>query len=72
MALNSASQSKININQATIEELITLTGIGPELAQRIIDYRVASGGFKTSEELKKVKGIGPGKFELSKDRISIE
>ena len=72
MALNSASQSKINLNQATIEELTALTGIGPKLAQRIIDYRAAYGGFKASEELKKVKGIGTRKFELLKDRITLE
>lgn len=72
MALNSANPSKINLNQATLEELTALAGIGPELAQRIIDYRTSTGGFKTSDELKKIKGIGPRKFELLKDRISIE
>jgi competence protein ComEA len=72
MALKSASQSKINLNQATLEELTALSGIGPELARRIIDYRSASGGFKASEELKKVKGIGPRKFELLKDRVTLE
>lgn len=72
MALNSANPSKINLNQATLEELTVLSGIGPELAQRIIDYRAARGGFKTSEEIKKVKGIGPRKFELLKDRITLE
>lgn len=73
MALNSAaSQSKINLNQATLEELTALTGIGPELARRIIDYRAAYGGFKASEELKKVKGIGTRKFELLEDRITLE
>lgn len=74
MALNSngGNPSKINLNKATLEELTALTGIGPELAQRIIDYRAASGGFKASEELKKVKGIGPHKFELLKDRVSVK
>lgn len=74
MALNSNSgnPSKINLNKATLEELTALIGIGPELAQRIIDYRAAYGGFKASEELKKVKGIGPRKFELFKDQVSVE
>lgn len=74
MALNSNSgnPSKINLNKATIEELTALIGIGPELARRIIDYRTSAGGFKTSEELKKVKGIGLHKFERLKDQISIE
>lgn len=72
IALNSANPSKINLNQATLEELTALPGIGPELARRIIDYRTAMGGFKVSEELKKVKGVGPRKFELLKDRIALE
>lgn len=64
--------SKINLNKATVDELTALSGIGPELARRIIDYRAASGGFKTIEELKKVKGIGARKFELVKDQVSVE
>lgn len=72
ITLQSGSPAKINLNKATLEELIRLSGIGPGLAQRIIDYRLSSGGFKTIEEVKKVKGIGTQKFELLKDRMSIE
>lgn len=64
--------SKINLNKATVDELVNLPGIGQELAQRIVDYRKQLGGFKTPEELKKVKGIGHNKFEALKDRINVD
>jgi competence protein ComEA len=62
---------KININTATAAELDQLPGIGPALAQRIIDYRTQNGPFKTIEDLKKVKGIGDALFEQIKDRITV-
>ena len=49
---------KVNINSATSEQLQTLPGIGPTLAQRIIDYREENGPFSTLLELTNVKGIG--------------
>jgi len=52
----------ININQATAEELVKLPGIGPSYAEKIIKYRQENGGFKSAEELQKVKGIGNKKF----------
>jgi len=64
--------STINLNKATVEELVNLPGIGHELARRVIDYRSSAGGFKTLQELKKVKGIGQNKFEALKDRISVD
>jgi competence protein ComEA len=62
----------ININTASNKELEALPGIGPVIAQRIIDYRKSSNGFKSKEELLKVSGIGPKKFSAIKDKIIIK
>jgi comEA protein len=60
----------ININNASLEELEKIPGIGPEIGRRIIDYRKAHGAFKTHEDLKKVKGIGDKKLKSIRDCIS--
>ena len=62
----------ININTATGEELETLTGIGPVLAQRIIDYREKNGNFKNIREITAVYGIGDAILQKFRDRISVE
>lgn len=63
--------NKININTATQAELEEITGIGPSLAQKIIEYRESNGKFKDIEELKNVSGIGDKKFESMKSQITI-
>jgi competence protein ComEA len=61
----------ININTAEISELDKLDGVGPAIAQRIIDYRQKNGGFKDINEIKMVTGIGDKMFEKIKDLIGI-
>lgn len=63
---------KININQASVEEIAVLKNIGPKYAERIVQYRQANGPFKSPEDLMKVQGIGPKTLELNKDMITTE
>lgn len=68
----SVTKTKIvRINTATLEQLDTLSGVGPSIAQKIIDYRTQNGGFKNVEELKLVSGIGDKLFEKIKDEIAL-
>lgn len=63
-------QPKISINSATQEELQTLSGVGPSIASRIIEYR-KNNTFQTLEQIKEVKGIGDGLFNKIKDDICL-
>ena len=63
--------AKINVNTADKQELEKITGVGPIIAQRIIDYRQSNGPFQTIEDIKKVNGIGNKTFEKMKNEIAI-
>lgn len=53
----------LDINTASVEELMQLPGVGPGLARRIVEYRQQNGPFETVDDLQNVSGIGPSKFE---------
>jgi competence protein ComEA len=61
----------VNINTASLVELDTLPGIGPALAQRIIDDRTANGPFQSPEDIKRVHGIGDALYEQIKGLIVV-
>lgn len=65
------SSSLISLNQASSSQLEDLPGVGPALAGRIIDWRVANGGFKTKEDLLNVAGIGDKLFASFKDLVTL-
>ena len=64
-------KDKININTASKEELMTLSGIGEVIAQRIIEYRDEHGKFSSIEGIKNVTGIGEVRFSNIKDQITV-
>jgi competence protein ComEA len=64
-------QSCVSINASSLEELDQLSGIGPAIAQRIIDYRLEFGLFQRIEDLMNVKGIKEKLFEKVKDFICL-
>lgn len=67
-----AKTAFVNINTASMEELMTLPGIGESKANSIITYRKENGTFKSIEELKNIEGIKDGVFQKISDLITIE
>lgn len=67
-----SANAKLNLNTATLQELDALPGIGPALAQRILDYRAQNGSFKNIEELQEVKGIGETLFNEIKELVTVQ
>ena len=61
----------ININRATARQLDALDGVGPVIAQRIVDYRKINGSFLSIDDLQKVSGIGAAKFAQIKSKVRI-
>lgn len=62
----------VNINKATLDELITLPGIGPKTAQAIVDFRNKQGNFKSPEDLLQIHGLGPKKLAAIRERITMQ
>ena len=70
--MNSTNLSDlININTASLEQLMTLSGIGESKAKSIISYREENGNFKAIEDITKVSGIGQALYEKIKDYITV-
>lgn len=61
----------MNINESSIEELTTISGIGESKAKAIIEYRTANGPFKSVEDIKNVSGIGDKLYDKIKAYITI-
>ena len=68
---NTSTSSKISINNATKEELMTLPGIGEAKAKDIIDYRTKNGPFKKLDDLKNIPGIGDNVYNNLKENITL-
>jgi competence protein ComEA len=61
----------VNLNTASLEQLDALPGVGPVLAQHILDWRAAHGQFGSVDQLKDVSGIGPAKFAALRDLVCV-
>lgn len=70
-ATGKAASALINLNLSDAAGLDSLPGIGPTLAQRIVDYRTANGGFRSVSDLGKVSGIGPALLGRLKNLVTL-
>lgn len=71
-AASASAKPALNLNAATADQLATLPGIGLKTAERIIEYRTKSGGFKRIEDLMNVKGIGEKNFLKLKPLVMVK
>jgi competence protein ComEA len=66
-----SADAPVHLNSATLDQLETLDGIGPALAQRIIDYRTMHGGFHSLDELDNVSGFGPARMAALHGHVAL-
>jgi competence protein ComEA len=66
-----SADTPVDLNTATLAQLDALPGVGPVLAQRILDWRTEHGRFTTTDELQEVPGVGPKKLESLKPHVRI-
>ncbi len=65
------TDGRLDLNRATLAELQRLPGVGPTLAQRIVEARERQGRFASAEDLRRVPGIGPKKFEAIRELVVV-
>lgn len=66
------AESKIDINRASADELQVLPGVGPVLAQRMVEWRKAHGRYRAVEDLQEVKGIGKKRMEQLRPLVMVK
>ncbi len=66
-----AGAGPVNLNTATLAQLDALPGVGPVLAQRILDHRDRNGGFRSVGDLRQVEGIGDARYEQLKELVTV-
>jgi competence protein ComEA len=66
-----SAAAPVNLNTATVAQLVTLPGIGKSTAERILEYRQKSGGFKKIEDLMNVRGVGEKSFLKLKPLVTV-
>ncbi len=69
---SAATHEKVNINSASVKELMSLEGVGHKLAEKIVEYRDAHGPFRKAEDLRKVEGVGGMLWEKNRERIVVK
>ncbi|HEU5323238.1 MAG TPA: helix-hairpin-helix domain-containing protein, partial [Methylomirabilota bacterium] len=69
--LPAADPGPVDLNSATPDDLARLPGVGPSLAARIVERRQSGGTFRSIEDLRRVKGIGPVKLERLRHLVTI-
>ncbi|MFE4600407.1 helix-hairpin-helix domain-containing protein [Kitasatospora indigofera] len=70
-ATGPTTRSPVSLNRATTEQLDALPGVGPTLAQRIVAYREAHGGFRSLDQLRQVSGIGERTYAELKPLLTL-
>ena len=68
---NQSTDTRINLNTATLNDLETLPGVGPVMAQRILQWREINNRFSSIEELQEIEGIGPKLFSRLRDLVRV-
>ena len=71
-ASTTVGEKKVNINTADVKALMSLSGVGRGLAEKIVKYRDEHGAFKKATDLRKVDGVGDALWEKNRERIVVK